>query len=515
MSDLAAPPEAQARTPGSALRWTALLAVLGLGVLTRLHALGAESLWFDEAITFLRARSPIPELISSSVYKMHVPTYFLLMRQVLPFGDDEWMLRFPSALFGMLKIPVVAATGWIVGGAPVGLTAALLLVLSPAHLRYDQEARMYAMQTFALSLALLGQVWLTCHPRLAVDCWRRVNAAWQPDADARAGARAGKLAWTAWVSGTVLALYLHNTSALFLLASSCAALALLVADPVHRWRFFWHWTVANAVVLLAWSPWLPSLLSQLTRPHFASQVWGSPPRLGALTGQLRRLLLCGRSVPVNLTVLGLLIAGAWQLRRRPALLATLLLLALLAPVLLFCVSLLAKPMFMPRLMLWGVPPACVLAGCGMLAIRRRWLQMLVPVVLATFGLWQLQRGYARENKVDWRGVAQVLSKHEGRRVVVLASSFMQMTPLEYYAKRTTARVKLPRMVEVRHTHSGRELQHVLGRARSVLFVHPSGLPRENWPAAIGAIERRARRVAGVQLHGASVEHYELDETRGD
>jgi hypothetical protein len=507
--EVATPSHVSTRGWNARLPLAALLAVLALGAFTRLHALGAESVWFDEAITFRRARLSVPELMSSSLYKMHVPTYFLFMREVLAFGDDEWMLRFPSALFGTLKIGVVAAAGWVVGGAPVGLTAALLLVLAPAHVHYDQEARMYALQTFALSIALLGQLWLTCHPQAATDCWLR-NKSHAPRDDAAGAARRGKLAWTAWLLGSVTALYLHNTSALFLVASSAAALALMVADPANRKRFLWHWVAANVAMLLAWSPWLPSLLSQLNKPQFATQVWGGRVGWNGLVEQIRYVLLGGKSPWVNGIVIGLSIAGAWRLRGRPALLAALLVLSLSAPLLLFAISLAAKPMFMPRLMLWGTASACVLAGCGMLAVRRPWLRALVLLTLTALGLMQLQKDYVRQSKVDWRGVAQILSKYEGPRAVALAPSFMQAVPVEYYQNRTTAPIRLPRIEEVRHIHSGRVPRLLGRRIRTVLFFYPGKLPREQWPPAIRVVAAQARRVARVELRGAIVEHYELD-----
>ena len=56
--------------------FTALLAVAAA---TRCHRLGAESIWLDEAATFLRATRSVPDVVQNSIERMHNPSYFLMM----------------------------------------------------------------------------------------------------------------------------------------------------------------------------------------------------------------------------------------------------------------------------------------------------------------------------------------------------------------------------------------------------------------------------------------------------
>lgn len=482
--------------------WVGFVALVGLAGFTRFRDLGAESFWLDEATTFFRARMPLPELVASSTGKMHNPSYFMLIHQVMRMGDDEWMLRMPSAVFGVLKIAMTAVAGTITGSPRVGLVAGLLLALSPLHLQYDQEARMYALQTFGLSLALAGQLWLLGHPQVAVRCWTRSG----PSGAAIVGVPRARAAWLAWVIGVACALYMHNTSVVFLLASACATLGLLILEPALRLRFFWHWAIANLVVLLLWAPWLPSLALQLGSQRFAELQWNRTPSVRQLLDTTLLLLSGGGFVPWQILVLGMGVVGAVQLRRRPVILVALAVLAFSASGLVWLISL-HKPMFMPRLMLWGGPAFCVLAAHGILALRRTWHQAVATLVLTAIGLYGLQHVYySIPTKTDWRGAARVLAKYAREDALVLAATRKETKLLGYYAERTTDRIASPRLRDAR-SMSSRELRAELESLNDVLYVAHEEVSAKG--RTLSSLTERARLVGRAEPFRVVVDHYRV------
>lgn len=74
---------------------------------------------------------------------------------MLYIGDSEFILRFLSALFGTLTIPVIYLIGRDVCGRLGGVVAAALLTFSTVHVYYSQEARAYVTVLFFFSLAIL------------------------------------------------------------------------------------------------------------------------------------------------------------------------------------------------------------------------------------------------------------------------------------------------------------------------------------------------------------------------
>jgi mannosyltransferase len=480
-----------------------VVALVGLGIWTRFHHLGMESLWMDESTTFYRARRPVPELIENSIGKMHVPSYFLLIHYVMRLGDDEWMLRMPSAVFGVLKILLVTMAGAIVGGRRVGLVAGLLLILSPTQLRYDQEARMYAAQTFGTCLALVGQLWLLTRPRAAVECWSRRHGA-----DTDRGVTAARWAWAAWAAGVVFALYMHNTSVLYMVASSAATLVFLIAEPGYRVRFFWHWVVANLVVLLGWSAWLPSLASQMSSPEFAGFEWKGVRSFGILVETTSNLLL-GEFSPFNALVLGLAVAGAVYLRRRPVMLATLLLLSISAPALFWLVSFF-KPIFMLRLLMWAGPAFYVLAAHGVRLMPRAWQQGLAVLVFAVVGFWNLERNYyASETKTNWRGTAHVLAKYVDGSALVVQAASMEGRVIRYYADRNTDRIRLPTILTARSAKGKPLVREALKSATHVVYMAVNTRPAR--PAVLLPWISNARLVGRVEPKNVIIEHYALNQ----
>ena len=80
-----------------------MVLVSGFALALRLHALGRESLWLDEGFTWERSSLPVPALIQHAIRAPHNPSYFIVLHYWLGLGDDEYMLRFPSAVAGALS----------------------------------------------------------------------------------------------------------------------------------------------------------------------------------------------------------------------------------------------------------------------------------------------------------------------------------------------------------------------------------------------------------------------------
>ncbi len=131
----------------------ALALVVAVGGRLRFRNLGAESLWLDEAATWLQSRGDLVHLLTSTANENYPPLHNLLVLiSIRLFGEAEWALRLPSALAGTLNIIAIYGLGTLLGGRVAGLFAALFLALSGFHIWYSQEARMYAVLALAATL---------------------------------------------------------------------------------------------------------------------------------------------------------------------------------------------------------------------------------------------------------------------------------------------------------------------------------------------------------------------------
>ncbi len=116
--------------------------------LIRLIALN-QSLWLDEAVTANVVKNyGFTQIISRfSPSDFHPPLYYLFIKLWTNFfGYSEIALRTPSVLFSL-------TTGYVVY-LVAGVWGAVFFLFNPLIIYYSQEARMYMMATFFLTVAL-------------------------------------------------------------------------------------------------------------------------------------------------------------------------------------------------------------------------------------------------------------------------------------------------------------------------------------------------------------------------
>ena len=129
------------------------LFIVGLGL--RIFELGRKPLWLDEASSyFLTKQANIADVWTAAFNDHHAPLHFIVLWIVKLAGANEFWLRLPSAIAGALTIIVVFLLAKELAGEDTGLIAAALVAVSPYHILYSQEARMYGMAVLFVSLAM-------------------------------------------------------------------------------------------------------------------------------------------------------------------------------------------------------------------------------------------------------------------------------------------------------------------------------------------------------------------------
>jgi uncharacterized membrane protein len=82
---------------------------------------------------------------------VHLPLYFYIIHYWVGwFGNSEWILRFPSALFGALTAMMIFLLGKELFNSFIGLASSVLLALSPEQIYFSQQARMYTLLAFLM-----------------------------------------------------------------------------------------------------------------------------------------------------------------------------------------------------------------------------------------------------------------------------------------------------------------------------------------------------------------------------
>ena len=125
-------------------RWLSIVMMAGiftLSFLLRFYGLGAHDFWYDEIYSIFYAKHPWQN--------WNAPLYWIVLHfWVKIFGFSELSLRLPSMLFNFSTTGIVFLLGRALFSKKTAILATLLIVLSPFHLWYAQEARDYSMAVF-------------------------------------------------------------------------------------------------------------------------------------------------------------------------------------------------------------------------------------------------------------------------------------------------------------------------------------------------------------------------------
>src|SRR5215813_6405840 len=135
--------------------WLAL--IFGVGASLRLYGLEFQSLWQDEGIQYYVATQNSIGKLFQQALSFHPPLSFIVNLLFLLLGDSDFLLRLPSALFGIASLPVLYVLARDLTSKQAAVFSVFVLALSPSHIWYSQEGRMYSQLMF---LSLLSSVLL-------------------------------------------------------------------------------------------------------------------------------------------------------------------------------------------------------------------------------------------------------------------------------------------------------------------------------------------------------------------
>jgi mannosyltransferase len=143
--------------PSGALRIQRLLimaSLLILGGALRFNNLGAKGLWGDEIWTAQWSQGPLHTVWRTLTRIPDMPLIYALVNISSRFGENEFWIRLPATLFGIMGLIAFYFLADLTLGRRTAFIAVGLMVISPIHIWYSQEARYYT-QLSTLGIASL------------------------------------------------------------------------------------------------------------------------------------------------------------------------------------------------------------------------------------------------------------------------------------------------------------------------------------------------------------------------
>ncbi|HLE25506.1 MAG TPA: glycosyltransferase family 39 protein [Thermodesulfobacteriota bacterium] len=388
-------------------------------------------MWLDEAISVWFANESLGNIIiKQTSADVHPPFYYIVLSLwINVFGNGEFEVRLLSAIFGILSIPLLYLIVKDLFGNLPALISALMLALSPFHVYYSQEARMYSILTFFVLLSIFFMAKMLCIGEEIKLTKKTIFYS------------------IGYVISTVAALYCHNVALLLPLAQN---LFFIIFWNRHR-PFFKFWTLSLLIIITLWAPWTsfffeqsssvgksfytPQLTLESIFNLFATFNNGPTYWLFNWIDVGNFSLIHGRLVLVTIIFFSLLfLAGIIYGRRNPRSLVLLLLISFVPIGTQLLISL-KHSILATQTLIWASGPYIVLIALGISSIKRKWVFALTIVLISVLNSASLYKYYAEFKKERWDLAAEYVSQNSGKEDLVLFSSALGQIPFEYYFDR--------------------------------------------------------------------------------
>jgi len=401
-----------------------VLAAIIVAFALRIYRLDYQSLWEDEIHSVLRGNMSLADMLQDVLQTQnHVPLYFAMMHYWQQFtGDREFAVRFFSLFWGVLSVAAIFRLGITFGRRSAGLIGALLLAISPFHVWYSQEARMYTMVTFFM----LGANYFFVKV-LRGDSLRE---------------------WFGYAVCTLLAIYTHYFACLIPLSH----FLFLFLNRRALKTVLLKWLIWMGAIASAYLPWIVTvILARAHGAHGPNIGWIAPIRW---MDPLLTLYVFGLGATADprftlnylsaLTLLSVLSLAIFQILRgnKLELEGQMLVHWLLTPLLLISIISCGVAMqhhfslYMDRYLIIISPAFLILVAYGLSSLAR-WHRglamvasaiMLISITLSLHNLY-FSPEYHRE---DWRGASVYLRKQGRPNDVLIVSSDPHFAALVYY-----------------------------------------------------------------------------------
>src|SRR3984957_15840842 len=370
--ETAANPRAQAAAaPSNYFLWphrfTLLLLTAG-GTAIRLTYLARKPFWFDECFSVEVARINWPSFLHLLWRReANMSLYYLLLRIWLQFASaqnqSEFFLRSLSVIFAAATLPAIYWLATLLYDRRVALIATALLAFNAYHVRYAQEARSYSL--FVL-LTTLSSGFLVAFLR-----------------------RPSRRLRTGYILTSILAVYAHLYALLLVVAHW-----LILRQIVLRWLGFHERDISRDDIAFRSQMrrvWIIIGVAVMPLLIFVAKTGAGPikwiPRPGIhdllafyehMSGGASWPLPAIYAVAAILAIISRKDGRSTQDPIGEGWREQFLLFWLLFPVAATVLLSFARPVFLPRYLIFCLPPLLILAAAGLARLRQWWL--LAPVL---------------------------------------------------------------------------------------------------------------------------------------
>ncbi|HEX3035923.1 MAG TPA: glycosyltransferase family 39 protein [Thermodesulfobacteriota bacterium] len=407
-----------------------LLIILFVGLFLRIYHLGYESIWIDEGYSIIFAKLNPSQIIEvTSKDDFHTPFYYIILHYWMNlFGDSEFSIRFPSAIFGFLAILMIYKVGSLIFDKKVGLLSSLILALSIFHIHYSQDARMYSLMAFLTLVSMYFFIRLMKERSFGTSI--------------------------GYILSSTLLIYTQYFG-LFIVVAQNIYLATLFLFSREKLKInLRKWVLLQVTIILLFAPWIVILVKQMLRVK--SGFWIPEPTFGTLVKSFR--VYSGHYLFILFLILSFFSAvrfkrirgkinwkGVFKSAETYGINKNLsdisniylLLVWLLTPIILpFIISKVLTPVYWDRYTIGASVAFYILIAKGISNINHKYVKSAVIGIVVIGSLVNVWGYHTGTNKEQWRGIANYVDANAQPGDLVLFNADFCQYSFDYHSERT-------------------------------------------------------------------------------
>lgn len=409
-------------------RLSLLLLILLLGFALRILRLEERGIWYDDAFSIFLAERGLDDVVMGTTADTMPPLYYLLLHFWMYLGQELFILRFLSLTLSLPIIPLTYVLTNRLFGPRAGSYSAFFAAISPFQIYHAQELRMYGLLclTGLAYIYSFSKIWLTRIPGSGVETSFSASSTtgleWRN--------------WLALIMTGALNMYTHNLAFLTLVVPNFFA---IVSKDL---RLLKRLILAQAAILVMFTPWLLLVPQQLAKIQRA--FWTPRPGLVEIIQTLMAFTfnqpLPPWLFPVALyATVAIFSLVAYECARelkhgwKPSI-VFLLLLILIPPAIMFCLSYVMRPIYVPRGVIVS-SIACYILGASLLSkIRRPVLVVgiMTPVVALSLATLSFQYYYDEFPRSPFKETMAYLRQNKLGDDAIIHDNKLSYFPSHYY-----------------------------------------------------------------------------------
>ena len=425
--------------------WTRI-SVLILALLTaaaavlRFLLLARKPFWFDECFSVEAARLSWHDFVRLLWWReANMSLYYVLLRGWLHAGSNSglnlgfspFFIRSLSVLCSLATLPAIFWLGCKLFDRRVGLIAAALMSCNAYSIRYAQEARSYSL--FVLLATLSSGFFVAC--------------VWEPSPSERTR--------RSYALASVLGVYAHLYALLLVVAQWLSwrgiegrqeSGAPVATSPPRRTviRRNWLWIGLAILPLMAFvAKTGAGPIRWIHRPG-VHDLLDYGERLAGNDGLPLLLLYAAACLAAIMPLRGWLFrrGAGWEAWR-----VQFLLIWLLFPVALTLMLSLARPVFLPRYLVFCLPALIVLAAAGLVNLRKTWMTWICLATMLLFSLHGTLSYYDHDYDLERDGseaATNYIYDHAQPGDAILFYIAEARIPYEFFSSQRAANLKSSR-----------------------------------------------------------------------